>query len=117
MDEALGTWGQSFISTPINLTTTPHAPCMGPQKCFSHDSVEELHSHQQQDHQFIIKDKSGNSQVKRCRGQGMGKECRAPMFSAITTLSLNLHVFVNWKLSKPGPFRFLWGPHCIGMLD
>ena len=25
-DETLGTWGQSFISTPINLTTIPHPP-------------------------------------------------------------------------------------------
>ena len=34
-DETLGTWGQSFISTPVNLTTTAKPPtCGSPEMAF-----------------------------------------------------------------------------------
>lgn len=35
MSEALGTWGHSFVSSPINFTTIPHPPVPNPKMLFS----------------------------------------------------------------------------------
>lgn len=49
VDETVGTWGQSFVFTPTNLTTTSHLPLCRSLKCFPRDCVEELYFHRQQD--------------------------------------------------------------------
>ena len=40
VNETLGTWGQSFVFTLINLATTPHPPMLIPLECISFNTVK-----------------------------------------------------------------------------
>lgn len=45
MDDTLGSWGQCFVTAPINLTSTSHSRTYGSLKYFSHDTMEEPYFH------------------------------------------------------------------------